>query len=202
MILKKAEEHKVIEEVNPYDWPENYYMETDPQKRKNILERRMAEGHPEEEQENALRLELWEHRYEVMRNAKIKDCFIGAWMDLMLMKDQSEGRFGKKGLKKQALKAIDAMCLEKEEHYGKELLLAELKHMALLYACASLTDRQYSSVLFGFGKMKKEKIDAKIIADMDAVASVVPKNLDLEQETALLQEAIFLAKVHLGYDMR
>lgn len=201
MILKKAEERKVVEEINPYDWPENYYMETDPEKRKAILEARMAQKIAEEEEDNSLRLELWEHRYEVMRNGKIKDTFIGAWMDLMLMKDQSGAKFGKRGLRKQAMKAIDALCLEREDHYGTEILLAELKHTALLYACASLTDRQYGSVIFGFGKMKKEKINAKIVADMQAVAIDVPHNLELIKETALLREAISQAKVHMGYDM-
>ena len=160
MILKKAEEKKVAEEVNPYDWPESYYMETDPEKRKALLD---TQNNPEEAELNKLRNELWHLRYQTMKNGKIKDCFIGGWMDLMLMRDQASGKFGKRGLKKQALKAFEQMGLSREAYFGRELLLAELKHMALLYCCASLTDRQYGSVLFGFGKMKKKKLTVRLL---------------------------------------
>lgn len=197
MILKEAEEKNKVEEVNPYDWPESYYMETDPEKRKALLD---AQNNPEEAELNKLRRELWDYRYKTMKNGKMKDCFIAGWMDLMLMREQSGARFGKRGLKKQALKALEQMGIFQEEYFGRELLLAELKHMALLYCCASLTDRSYSSVIFGFGKMKKEKIDLKIMADMDAVGRTVPANLELTQEAQLLTEAIYLAKVHMGYN--
>lgn len=197
MILKKAEEKKIVEEVNPYDWPESYYMETDPEKRLKLLE---AQNDPAEAEINKLRLELWNLRYEKMRNGKIKDRFIAGWMDLILMKEQVQGKFGKRGMKKQAQKALELMGIPQTEHFGKELLLAELKHMVLLYCCASMTDRQYSSIIFGFGKMKKEKIDHKIIGELDAVAVDIPGHLELQEESALLVEAIGLAKTHMGYD--
>lgn len=197
MILKKAEAIKKVEEVNPYEWPESYYMETEPLKRKALLEERLAMQ--EEEGLNKLRLELWNLRYETMRNGKIRDRFIAGWMDLILMKDQAGGRFGKKSLRKQAMKALEFMGVFQVDYFGQELLLAELKHMSLLYCCSSMMDKQYGSILFGFGKMKKEKIDGKIMADLSSVGWEIPANLDLVSEFALVTEAINLTKIHMGY---
>ena len=36
-ILRNNKEKEVKEIVNPYSWPENYYMETRPEKRKEIF---------------------------------------------------------------------------------------------------------------------------------------------------------------------
>ena len=197
MILNKKVEKTVVEEVNPYDWPENYYMETDPEKRKELLD---GQNDPEEAEINKLREELWHLRYQKLRNGNVKDCFIAGWMDLILMKEQTKGKFGKGRLKKAALKDLELLGLNQVEHFGRDLLLAELKHAALLYCCSSAMDKQYGSIIFGFGKMKSEKINLKIMDDLKAVGWDIPKDLDIVQETALLTEAIELTKEHMGYN--
>lgn len=211
MLLNKVEK-EVVEEVNPYSWPENYYMETKPEKRKAILDGRMAgeirdtgvdseaeqKDASKEADDNYLRLELWEHRYEKMRKGDIKDCFLAAWLDLMLLGPMVDSKFGRKNAKRQAIKAIDQMCIPQVEHYGKELLLEELKHTVLLYCCTSMEDRQYSTIIFGFGRMKMDKIKLKLTAELQDVGISIPEKLGLKEEMALLTEAIEMAKVHLG----
>ena len=196
MIFKKVEEKKVEEEVNPYDWPESYYMETDPEKRKQLLE---ARNDPEEAELNRLRLELWNLRYETMRNGKMRDRFVAGWMELILMREQVKGKFGKRTLRKNALHALEQMGIFQMEHFGKELLLEELKHVVLLYCCSSMTDRQYNSVIFGFGKMKKDTVEKKIMGELRAVIVDIPENLELFDEMALLKEAVELAEIHMGF---
>lgn len=193
MILKKAEK-QVVEEVNPYSWPENYYMETRPEQRKAILEGQIRDG----AETDGLRMELWEHRYEMMRKGDYKDCFLAAWLDMLMLIPQVDGRFGKKSARRQVLKALDMMCLSQTEHYGRELLLEELKHTVLLYCCTSMEDRQYSALIFGLGRMKKETVNKKLSAELYNVGTYMPQKLELTEEMALLTEAVALAKDHLG----
>ena len=195
MIIKKAEK-KVVEEVNPYDWPENYYMETAPERRKAILE---AREDPAEAEANKIRMALWDKRYEKIRGDQLKDNFLAAWLDMMLVLPQVDSRFGKKKARQQVEKALAQMCIPQVDLYGKELLLEELKHTVLLYCSASMEDRQYGSVIFGLGKMKKDNVRKKISAELHNVGTYIPEKLDLTAEAALLTEAVELAKEHMGF---
>lgn len=194
MLIKKAE-RKPVEE-NPYDWPESYYMETRPEQRLALLE---AQSDPDQEAENALRRRLWELRYEKQRNGQMKDRFLGAWLDLMLLQPQADSRFGRKKARSQAVKALEQLALTQTETFGRELLLAEVKHTILVYCCTSMEDRQYGSVIFGLGKMKKETISKKIDAELCNTGIWLPKKLELEKEAALLTEAVELARLHMGF---
>ncbi len=195
MLLKKAEE-KAVETTNPYQWPENYYLETDPEKRKAILE---VQNNPEEAELNKLRMELWNLRYEKMKNGKYKDTFLGAMLEFLIMRGQSVSAMGKRRMKKDAQKALEMFGIPKAEHFGKELLVEEIKHAVLLYSISSLNDKNYNAVLFGFGKKKKENVEAKITSDLDAVGHEVPEKLEMVEECQILTEAIEQAKAQLGY---
>lgn len=195
MILKKAEK-KVEEVVNPYSWPESYYMETRPEARRSILEQQIS---PEEADINALRMELWNRRYFKMRSKDYKDSFLGAWLDILILIPRMESKFGRKTNIQRVLDSLKRLCIPEADRFGRELLLEELKHTVLLYCCTSMEDRTYSAVFFGVGKMKPEKVNRKIVAELDNVASYVPEQLGLEKEMELLTEAIKLAKVHMGF---
>ncbi len=195
MILKKPEK-EVKEIVNPYSWPENYYMETRPEKRKEILE---AQTSAEEAEINKLRMELWERRYKKMRKKQYKDDFLGALLDFLIMVPHANSKLGRKTNIKRAKEALDRLCITKVDYYGRDLLLEELKHTVLLYCCTSMEDRSYSTVFFGVGKMKPEKINKKIVAELDNVGRYIPSVLDLKEEMSLLSEAIILAKEHMGF---
>lgn len=196
MIIKKAEKKEVVE-VNPYDWPENYYMETSPEKRKAILE---AQDNPEEAELNKLRMELWNKRYGKTKKGEIKDCFLAAWLDILLTITQVDAKFGRKAVKRQVVNALEQLCIPDVEKYGKELLLAELKHTVLLYCCTSMEDRQYSAIIFGLGRMKTNTINKKLAAELYNVGTYIPAKLELMEEAALLSEAVELAKEHFGLE--
>ena len=54
-VTKQRQEEQLLE------WPESFYGVKDPEKRKEALTARIAEG--KEPEENQLRMELWERRY-------------------------------------------------------------------------------------------------------------------------------------------
>ena len=57
-----------------------YYRESDPMKRKQLLDQSIAAG--EEPEENQIRQELWEARYhEKGENGTLADGFLKLWME-------------------------------------------------------------------------------------------------------------------------
>lgn len=197
MLLKKAEKKPVEEIINTFDWPENYYMETDPEKRKKILD---SQNDPAEEEVNKLRRELFDLRYKKEKNGKMIDRFLGAWMEFLIMKSQLNSVMAKRRLRKDAIRALDMFGIPQVEHFGKDLLMEELKHAVLLYCYASQSDRQYNSIIFGFGKKKKEDVEIKIKSELLLISEKIPEKLEMVEEMKLLTEAIELAKEHMGFD--
>ena len=63
-------------------WPERYYEETDPEKRRLLLEQAMTAGEGDAA-ENEVRRRLWELRYtRPRRNAPLADRYIALWLAL------------------------------------------------------------------------------------------------------------------------
>lgn len=199
MLLKKAAEpKKEIMEENPYEWPESYYMEIDAGKRKALLEAQISTGNDSEE--NRLRMELWEARYKQPKKGGYVDNFMYWLLELLLLSRQMNKTLGKKGQKKQAAKALDILCTNRTEHFGKELIASELKHLMLAYGVLCMEDKSYGNILLGFGKIKKSKLEKKILCEYIAVGEQLPEYLDMKEEFLPVSQAIEAAKRHLGLD--
>lgn len=198
---KKQEEMK--EEKNPYEWPKSYYMEIDPGKRRQLLEERIREG--DEGEDNLLRMELWDHRYVPLKRSgkkeeKYKDCFMAALMQLLMLSEESSRPLLRKRAEKEISGVLKMLGVDQEAHYTKELLLEEIKHLFLVFAVISMEDKQYSAVIFGLGKMKKEKIERKLLTDVHKVIYNLPENTGMEEKFSLIVQAGEMALRHLGLD--
>lgn len=200
MLLKKAVEKKQeTSEVNPYDWPESYYMETDGAKRRELLEAQISQG--QDEEDNRLRKELWELRYEPQRNGSLKDNFLYWLLELVLMSRETKSKFGKRSLQKRAKKALEALGTNRVEYFGRELLTAELKHLFLTYGMVCMEDKSYGSVILGFGKMSQTNLETKLSREFQALVLVLPDELQMTEEFCLLREAAWAAAEHLGLEL-
>ena len=204
MLLKEEKQKEEIkEEKNPYEWPKSYYMEIDAKKRRNLLEERIREG--DEGEDNLLRMELWDNRYEIQskggkKSPKYKDCFMAALIQLLMFSEESGRPFFRKKAQKEISELLNLLGVNKESHFTAELLLEEIKHLFLVYAVTSMEDRQYSTIIFGFGKMKKEKIEQKLIGDIYKIIYELPENVGMKEQFSLIAQAGEMALRHLGLD--
>lgn len=192
------------EEKNPYDWPKNYYMEADAGKRLLLLQERVSQG--DEGEDNLLRMEIWNRRYEFAkrRNSgqKYKDKYLTELFRLLMLSEESSRAFGKKKIMQETVSVLEQLGIMQEEHFTKILLLEELKHLFLVYAASCLSDRQYSTVLFGLGRMSREKIEQKLANDIYGIIYKLPENMNMQQEFDLLTEAGEMALHHLGLKVK
>ena len=63
-------------------WPERYYEEFDPERRRRLLDEAMAAGEGDAA-ENEIRRRLWELRYvQPRKNAPLADRYIALWLAL------------------------------------------------------------------------------------------------------------------------
>ncbi len=200
MLIQKKEEI-LKEETNPYDWPESYYMEIDADQRKRLLDEQMRKDPGQKVDE--LRTELWQLRYvPVKKGDKYKDVFMGALVELIWLCTDVQKPFSARRVAKQAEKALESLGLKKEAHFSRELLLAEMKHLFLVYAVTCMEDKQYQNVIFGFGRMKKEKIEQKLAGEILQVSSWLPAQLKMEAEFELFTEGAAMALRHLGFSSK
>lgn len=192
------------EERNPYDWPKNYYMEADAGKRLLLLEERVSQG--DEGEDNLLRMEIWNRRYESVRRRnsgqKYKDKYLAGLFRLLMLAEESSRSFGKKKVMHETVDVLEQLGISQEEHFTRVLLLEELKHLFLVYAAACMSDRQYSTVMFGLGRMSREKIEQKLADDIYRIIYRLPENMNLQKEFDLLTQAGEMALHHLGLKVK
>ena len=130
-----------------------YYRETDPAKRKELLEQAIAEEGATEE--NQARREIWDARYSMKSD-------LGGQADGYL-------KFG--------------MTIEFNRTYGNRWITSKGARKGLQ------TDKSYNTILCGLVTMKKDDVKSKLQRDIYGTAVKVPRELDMEQELALLTRA-------------
>lgn len=171
----------------------SYYRESDPLKRKKLLEQAIAEGDAAEE--NAIRQEIWEVRYREplsRGSAERADGFIGMWMTLEFDKNAAKRWGGIRHARKDVEKCLDKLRFQeiiKKSPLHEELLYRECVHMINLYAELCRSDRSYGSMLNGLISMKKENLEEKLKNDLVQVGIQLPKMIGMEEELKLLTNA-------------
>ena len=171
--------------------PELYFETTDKSERRNILDRIKESGADEE----FVRIceELYEHRY-VSREKNVKDIdyAIRGWVQMKFLPEVARGWFSRKKLGDRAKEILDdfgfGVC-EKYGALGREILYKELCNTARVYIKLCQTDKTYASVIFGIGKMRKEKLVAKIGEDIVTVTYSIPKEIGMIKEFEQLAQA-------------
>ena len=168
-----------------------YYRETEPEKRKELLEQAIASG--EEPEANEIRKEIWEARYKGLTNdGSLADGYLKFWMALEFNRNAGHKVFGSGRAQKEIRQELDdvkfrEICEKSELH--KELLYRECCHMVKTYMELSESDKAYNSTLFGIMKMSSERAKDKLKADIYDTAVVLPQTLKMEEELGIITRA-------------
>ena len=170
-------------------WVEQYIREPESGRRKEILEKAIAEEGLTPD--NELRQKLLEARYQIKDGREI-DTFIRGWVSLTFIDNTSTGFFSKKRIEKEKKNIRTDFQLNLAETYGetgRQVLYEEMFNLARLYMQICEEDKQYGSVILGLGQMKKEKRTAKIARDVFRAAYEVPLRYDLSEKLAVFTKA-------------
>lgn len=182
-------------------WVAQFYEETDPVKRMEMLEahgedaagEEASEEASEEARRNACRKELWVVRYGKRRPRK--DEFVGGFVELKGMAEATTIDIG--GMRrKQAAKILSTLGLSAvrlQDELYKEVLLAELQNAFKRYFEVSRGGRGFTSLVFGMGQLSDEGVAKKLAEQVSIIAFKAPRMLRMEKEFALLKEAALLA---------
>ena len=173
-----------------YEWPENYFAETDPAKRRRILDARAGEEDPWLEQLE----KMFQARYERDRSGKYADTFLRSFLELKMTALNLDAAFSEKKNRKAVYKALKNLCLTETEGLSREVLCREMCQLTALYIVLCAGDKNYTSVLWGIGKKSNEKITEKIDLDLRRIGEALPEYLKLEAEFRILQNAILDTK--------
>lgn len=168
-----------------------YYRETDPAKRKELLDQAIAEeGNTEE---NQARKEIWDARYCMKSDLGGQaDGYLKFWMTIEFNRSSGNRLFGSKGARKDLQKELDQVHfreLAQKSDLHRELIYRECEHLVKLYMDLCQTDKSYNTILCGLVTMKKADVKAKLQNDIYETAVKVPRTLEMEQELELLTKA-------------
>ena len=172
-----------------------YYKETDPLKRKRLLDMAIEEG--SEPEANAIRKELYDIRYagksEMNKNMPA-DGYLGLWMMMEYNRSVGSGLFGLDT--RRAAREIRKILanLKFQEYQDKGGLYAELHykevcHMVRTYMTLSKSDRNYNSTIFGMMKMSDERSSDKLKNDVINMAVGLPEKIGMVQELEIVTRA-------------
>ena len=173
-----------------FEWPENYYREIDPVKRKEILDSRTEEDGEHLEQLK----KLFNLRYEKDSKGKYADLFLRNWLDLRITAENLDGMFSEKRNRKAVKTALKNLCLDETSEFPSDLMYLEMCHLTALYIVTCSRDINYTALLWGLGKKNDDKIQAKINLDLERIGEAIPKYLDMEEEFQVLKSAILDTK--------
>ncbi len=174
-----------------YDWPENYYRETDPDRRRELLEERLSQE-SEEAEENRLRLLLWEHRYlnKSGRQDGV-DYYLKVWNELIPASENVNAVLGKKSARQtveEFRRVFQTETLLAHPDY-EHLWYDEYVNFCRFYIEISKTDKSYTNILFKLARISEEQVSVKLAEDLCERTLIIPEKLGLIDEFRLLKLA-------------
>ena len=169
-----------------------YYRESDPMKRKQLLDQSIAAG--EEPEDNQIRQELWEARYhERERTGRLPTVFLKLWMAMEFNRNSGNRWFtGSKGARKEIgreLAAVKFHELREKSDLHEQLLYRECCHMVDLYMNLCVTDKSYNTIICGIITISKDSAKAKLQKDIYETAVRLPKDLGMTEELDMITKA-------------
>ncbi len=174
------------------NFPDDYYQETDPGRRRAILMEALEE---EDTAENRIRERIWELRYTEVprsRDGQWVDGYIRLWMALKYAAQYAGSFFGGRGAIKDVRRILDELEIRHLMEAGpqeRELLYREFYHGACLYLRICSSDRNYSSTFLGMVPMKTDSVQAKIARDVYESLYVGARFAQAEEELSLFRQA-------------
>ena len=170
-------------------WVEKYMNELSRKKRRQLLEEAIVEEGMSPD--NELRKKLLEARFGLNEKSET-DMFIRGWMMLYNLQNAPRGVFGKKRIQRDLASVMSDWKRDLAASYGsigEEVLYQELYNMILVYIKLCMTDRNYSSLLLGMGRMQEETLIVKISGDLFRTAWTIPTQLNCFEDFALVRRA-------------
>ncbi len=171
-----------------FDEFEEYYRETDPVKRKEILDELVAA--PGHEQQLAQIRALFPIRYEANRQGGYNDLFIGCMLTLRDIAYNSGGSLRKKQNTEKIRETVHTLCLDRGDEFSKDILYRELYNLVTDYVDSCYEDHQYNSVVFGLGWMRSDALLNKVRNDLTLIAEQIPEYLGEQEGYPLFGEVI------------
>ena len=172
-------------------WPEHYFSEMDPAKRKEILDAEAKAGNPDA---SGILLDLFQKRYEKKRDDFYADRFLGAFLVLKRTAENLDSMFSENKNRRAIQDSLHDLCLDASSPYPDTLLYREMCQLTERYITLCLKDKNYSAILWGLGKISDKKTAAKINLDLERVGEAIPKYMDMEKEFTILKKAILATK--------
>ena len=158
---------------------------------KELLEQAIAEEGATEE--NQARREIWDARYSMKSDLGGQaDGYLKFWMTIEFNRTSGNRWFTSKGARKGLQKELDQVHfheLAAKSELHRELIYRECEHLVKLYMDLCQTDKSYNTILCGLVTMKRDDVKSKLQRDIYETAVKVPRELDMEQELALLTRA-------------
>ena len=161
-----------------HTWTKDFYQETDPAKRQQILKEHIGE---EEAWEEEYRDRLWTARYGQRRLQK--DEFVKCLVELKYLAEGTSLDLGG-DRKKTGARILSTLCLaeamQSDEGYQK-ILADELYNVFLKFIQVSRGGRGFTSLVFGMGQLSEEGIAKKIAEQISVIAFKAPRLLHMEK---------------------
>ena len=172
----------------------DYYTESSPARRRQILDAAMeTQSDPEADE---IRLQIWNLRYAKAReNGKSgrADGYLKLWMDLKISGGESAGTFfcEKKTQKRleRELEELGFFQFYDQGDQSRTLLFQECLHTARLYVKLCFSDRNYTSMILGMMPMKEGRVQDKVSKDLKKLYEDLPKVLEIPKPLELMLSA-------------
>ncbi|MBU5481869.1 DUF6553 family protein [Blautia sp. MSJ-19] len=168
-----------------------YYKETEPEKRKALLDQAFASG--EDMEANEIRREIWEARYKGNTNdGGVADGYLKFWMALEFNRNAGHRVFGAGRAQKEIRRELDDVKfreIQNKSPMHEALLYRECRHLVRFYMALCEKDKNYNTVLCGLVTIKKDSAKAKLQRDIYETAIRLPQDLGLQEDLALVSKA-------------
>lgn len=176
---------------NDENLPDMFFEAVDVDERKEILERmKKSDTDPE-----VVKIceELFERRHiSREKNVQSIDYAIRGIVNMKFLPEVARGWFSKNKLPDKVDEILNDLgygVCEKYGSLGRELWFKELCNTMRLYIHLCQKDKAYSSIVFGIGKIKPERLAEKIGQDVVTLTYSIPKEIGMLQEFEQLAQA-------------
>lgn len=188
---KKKEEGPDLQQ-KMLNWPDCYYREREPRIRKQLLDE--ADRQHLTPEDNGMRRKLFTLRYGdgKLTGESVPDNYIKAWIEMRFL-SQNGGRclFSKGPNPKKIRKLFESIgYYDAADQSERNLLYQEFYHLGMLYIALCQEDKQYNTVVLGFGRISEDSQARKIAGEFRTVARYVPEAYHMSEELELFSRAV------------
>lgn len=203
MLLRNEENENIDYEEN---WPLHYYEIPDIDKREDILKKIIAalreelsssgsEHIREELSKNERRLEILLKRYpEKKRNDIRLDCFIAAWMNMLITGRLGINFLNKGRIKKEVTGYLKALCVL--DFPQDDLLIDEWEDFAKFWIKSCAEDKTYDSTIFGLIRLSDKNLALKIASDILDISYFIPLKFGYAEDCKAFRDV--LKRTYIG----